>query len=405
MTADPTRETSRRAASPLRRPTALVLGGSAIEIIRSLQLAGIPTAAVVPDNDATRYSSRTDVPFTWDWAQPMHAHNEALAERLIAWASTQPEPPVLFYCSDQALLFVSRHRERLSRAFRLVVPEPDLVESLVDKATFATLARRLSLPVPATTVLDPAASCDGQPPQLDSLGYPLIIKPERRERDWRDVGPTKVKALVIESPARLRETWPRLAQLRRTLLAQRYIGGPESQILSYHCYVRDDGEIVAEFTGQKIRTFPSRCGFTTALRITHDAEVLAAGREQTRRLGLTGVAKFDFKRCPVDHQLYLFEVNARTSLWVHPGARAGVNLSAAIYADLVGEPRPTLRTRPLPVTWVHPKDLFAAREEKLGLTRWALFAASCEAKAFWNWRDPMPFVRMVLSRARSGDFT
>jgi hypothetical protein len=41
----------------------------------------------------------------------------------------------------------------------------------------------------------------------------------------------------------------------------------------------------------------------------------------------------------------------------------------------------------------------------MSVGRWLRFAARCEAKAFWSWRDPMPFVGMAASRARGGEFS
>lgn len=386
-------------------PIALVIGGGAIEVVRSLQIAGLPCAVVSTPGDATKYSTRCTPVFHWDWTQPLEAHDEALADRLVAWARAQPEPPVLFYSSDQALLFVSRHRDRLERGFRISIPDAELVEAMADKGLFSNLAERLSLPVPATTVIPPGLG--DEPPDLTELGYPLIIKPERRDRGWRhicDQGGVKVKALVIEDEQGLREVWPKLAEMGRTLVAQQFVAGPESAIESYHVYSDSHGEIVAEFTGKKIRTYPLECGFTTSLSITDVADVLHAGRKLVELLDLRGVAKFDYKRA-ADGQLYLFEINARTSLWNHPGARAGVNIPAAVYADLTGRPRPALAAHPRPVKWVHPKDVLAARAGGMSVGRWLRFAARCEAKAFWSWRDPMPFVGMAASRARGGEFS
>lgn len=387
-------------------PTALVLGGGAVEVIRSLQLAAIPTAVVSTPSDPSKHSTYARSIFTWDWSQELEAHDEALADRLVAWALTQPEAPVIFYSSDQALIFVSRHRDRLASGFRFAIPDADLVEAMVDKGLFATLADRMSLPVPATTLISPEQAAAGVP-DLSDLGYPLIIKPERRDRSWRDVKDTdeiKVKALVVDSAERLREMWPTVATLGHTLVAQQYVRGAESEIESYHVYADETGEIIAEFTGKKIRTYPVSCGFTTALAITDVPDVLNMGRKLTERLDLRGIAKFDFKRSP-DGELLLFEINARTSLWNHPGARAGVNIPAAVYADLTGRPRPTIAAHPRPVTWVHPKDILAARAGGESMLSWARFALRSKAKAFWNWRDPGPFLGMAMSRARSGDFT
>jgi hypothetical protein len=43
---------------------------------------------------------------------------------------------------------------------------------MADKGLFSNLAERLSLPVPATTVIPPGLG--DEPPDLTELGYPLI---------------------------------------------------------------------------------------------------------------------------------------------------------------------------------------------------------------------------------------
>ena len=60
---------------------------------------------------------------------------------------SQSEQPVLFYEQDEHLQFISRHRERLARAFRFVIADATLVEDLLDKGRFAALAKQHGLPV------------------------------------------------------------------------------------------------------------------------------------------------------------------------------------------------------------------------------------------------------------------
>jgi predicted ATP-grasp superfamily ATP-dependent carboligase len=116
-------------------------------------------------------------------------------------------------------------------------------------------------------------------------------------------------------------------------------------------------------------------------------------------VGLTGVAKVDFKRA-ADGALHLLEVNPRFNLWNYPGAVAGVNLPALVFADLTGAPRPAAgRARP-GVTWCQPvRDLRAARAEGQPLRGWLGFLARCEAPSNPHLTDPLPFVAGLLRRA------
>src|SRR4051794_31800721 len=101
-----------------RRPMALVLGARVIEVVRSLAMEGIPVGVVTPPGDPARWSRYARNVMTWDWMQPAERHDEALADRLVEFGRSQAEKPVLMYCSDQSMVFVSRHRERLAEGFR-----------------------------------------------------------------------------------------------------------------------------------------------------------------------------------------------------------------------------------------------------------------------------------------------
>jgi len=379
-------------------PMALVLGARVIEVVRSLAMEGIPVGVVAPNGDPARWSRYACRPMAWDWMLPGERHDEALAERLVEFGRCQPVTPVLMYCSDQSMIFVSQQRERLARGFRFIVPAAGLVEATEDKARFAVLAAERSLPVPPTVVLD---NWLPEPPsELLDLGLPIIVKPTVRDRTWvRAVG-SSAKAVRIETKEQLLEFWPRLRGLRGQAVAQQSIPGPETAVVSYHVYVDEKGEVAGEFTGRKIRTIPAEYGHTSALTIIDDPEVARLGRQVCQAVALRGVAKLDFKYGP-DGQLYLLEINARLTLWAHPGARAGVNLPAIMYADIVGAPRPGRERTHACLNWVHPKDVLAARAHGISVLEWFRWLwRTHPVKAVWRWDDPLPLLAMVATRVK-----
>jgi len=365
-----------------------------MDLVRPLGLAGIECAVAVQPGAPPRYSRYTRAAL--DWSNPWN-EGDKLVETLIRFAKAQAETPVLFYESDGELLLISRHREQLSEAFRFVIPDQTLVEDLVDKERFQRLAERLSLPVPAARRLRTEEALNADTPDLR---FPIIVKPlTRRPELWRAVV-DEGKALRVNTPEELRSLWPKLAASGVEVLAQELIVGPETQIESYHVYVDDQGEIVGEFTGQKIRTYPREYGDSTALITTDASDVLALGRELVHRIGLRGVAKFDFKRS-ADGALFLLEINPRFNLWHHLGAVAGVNLPALVYGDLTGKPRLPIETARPNLTWCRIwQDAQAARASQAPIARWLSWALRCEAKRLLSWNDPMPFAGAVLWRIR-----
>lgn len=372
------------------RPLACVLGD--MDLVRPLAIAGIRCAVV-----AERGSSTTDSRFVDHVITTGHhgLGDERLVDRLVDFGEAQDEPPVLYYQRDVHALLVSRHRHRLGRAFRIVIADADHVEGLLDKVRFSKLAGALELPVPATVVLDTSR------PIPDGLPYPLIVKPPNRgDGGWARLG-ERGKAVRVDDRRELEASWPRWRGLGTELVAQELVEGPESRIESYHAYVDATGAPVGEFTARKLRTQPREYGFTTAGVITCAPDVIGLGRRVMHALGITGVAKIDFKRTP-DGELRLLEVNPRFNLWHHPGAVAGVNLPALVWADLTGRPRPPVRSPRSGVRWCSAHDRHPAREAGQSLPAWAAWALRCEAKSNFSWDDPALVYRRAWRALRRG---
>jgi predicted ATP-grasp superfamily ATP-dependent carboligase len=356
-----------------------------MDMVRPLALAGIPCAAVAaPGNPVhfSRFTSRT-VQGVDQWTQ-----SGELIDRLLDLARSERLPPVLFYQTDGDLLAVSRHRDRLSTAFRFVLPPASLVEDLVDKSRFQQLAASLDLPVPASHLVRPAVDA----PDTVTLPFPLIVKPLSRAFPAWFAVEEEAKAIRVDDARALADLWPHLARAEIDVLLQELIPGEESRIESHHAYVDATGDIAAEFTGRKIRTYPPEYGHSTAVQTTRASDVAQLGREVLRRLGYRGVAKVDFKR-GADGRLHLLEVNPRFNLWHYVGAVAGVNIPAVVYADLVGAPRPAVGLAREGVTWCRLwPDRSAARAADFPLRRWLPWALRADSWSVIRWDDPLPFV-------------
>lgn len=361
-----------------------------MDLVRPLGLAGVKCAVAVPPGAASRYSRFTV--HSLEWAHPWERPDQ-LVEALVEFGKVQRERPVLFFQSDGDLLLVSRNRDLLQKFFRFAIAEQTLVEDLVDKERFQILAERLQLPVPPAQRL---RSMEDVPEM--TVRFPIIVKPlTRRPELWKSVVDSG-KALRIETLEELRSLWSRLRASGVEMLAQELIPGGESAIESYHVYVDEDGTIVGEFTGRKIRTYPREYGDSTALETTNATDVRMLGRQLVTRLNLRGVAKFDFKRAP-GGELYLLEVNPRFNLWHHLGALAGVNLPALVYNDLMGQPKPEMTTAVAGMRWCRAwQDVLAARQSKVKMIPWVRWTIACDAKRLIAWDDPMPIIGGALWR-------
>ena len=368
---------------------AYVLGD--VDLVVPLGRAGIPVVLVSGSDEPARRSRhvRRWVPAVDHWTQP-----DLLVDRLLQAAGGESPRPVLFVQTDGDLLAVSRRRERLGHAFALPLADADLVEDLVDKARFARLCERLDLPVPPTQVLLPESDEDVR------LEPPLVVKPTTRAGLVR-LGEA-AKAVPVDTAQQLAQVRVRLRAAGVTAVAQERIEGSEQRVESWHGYVDGRGELVAAFTGVKVRTWPAQHGHSTVLATTDADDVRRASEDVVRRIGLTGVAKLDWKRDP-DGRLHLLEVNPRFTLWQHLGAVAGVDLAALVHADCTGRARPPVRPAPPGLVWCDPvRDLRAVLARELPAPAWVRTVLTCDARSGAAGLDVGPLIaRVALHRRRS----
>ena len=373
------------------KPLALVMGD--IDVVQALALAGIRSALYAAPGDPARSSRHVEEALPWvdHWRDP-----QGVVDTLLAFARRQPARPVLVPQTDGDLLAVSRHRAAVAGGLDVVLASEELIEALVDKAAFAAFAARLDLPTPRAAALDPRQEAWHEV----ELRAPFVVKPLVRDlASWAPVE-ADAKAKHVATTRELEALWPQLVELGLPVLVQEAVEGDETRIESFHAYVDPGGRVAGCFTGRKIRTFPTVYGHSTALEVTDERDVERLGRDVLERIDLRGFAKVDFKRGP-DGRLWLLEVNPRATLWHHPGAIAGVNLTALMYADLVGAARPaTGRARP-GVRWVLPlRDARAARAQGVAMGPWLRWMAGCEAISGFSRRDPGPLATAAWAFVR-----
>lgn len=384
MTTRPRRSARARARHDVG---AVVLGG--IDVVTALGLGGIRSTVVSSPADGARFSRYAT---GWRPAPDHWTEAERLVDTLVDLSQGLDRPP-LYFPTDGDLLVVSRHRDRLAAAYRFALADAHLVEDLVDKARFAALARRLGLPVPPTVVLHPDGGTEG--PALSDLRPPLIVKPHTRH----GLGAlrTSAKAVRVDDLPTLHRVWETARRAGAGLVAQELIAGPETRIESHHAYIDAHGQIVAEFTGVKVRTHPHDYGHSTVLATTDSgaeaADVRALGRQVIAQLGVNGLVKLDLKRDAAG-RLHLLEVNPRATLWAHPGILAGIDLLGCVHADLTGTPRPVVSPSRPGVMWCDPLlDLRNVRHGQTGWGEWGRTTWRSAARSGVEGYDPRPLLR------------
>ena len=335
-------------------------------------------------------------------AEPRAAWVEALAALGARLRETHGRRVPLFVGGDESLQAILAHRERLAAEFLLPIAPGGIADALIDKDRFQAFALARGLPVP------PALTWGVN---LRRHVGPVVVKP-RTKRAWHETALCQRlfqgdgKALVFDSGAKA-ASLPLVGLHADELVFQAYVPGRDEDHGSYHGYADASGEILASFTGRKLRTYPVGTGESAFIELTHDPALAAVGFDCARRAGLTGFFKLDFKRDASDGRWWLLEVNARCTLWNYLGAVNRLNLLRVAHDDLVHGRKPEWTRWSTNCRWWSPtldRRAFAElrRRGELGTAGWlASIAGSHTVQDVFAWSDPGPFIKLATARLRS----
>jgi hypothetical protein len=266
-------------------------------------------------------------------------------------------------------LLVARGRERLKSAGTYPVSEPALIETWNDKGKFAALLKELGLPTPPTRLIFSEAD-----PVLDSLAYPVMVKPTC------DEGGHGVRRL--DSRTALDALLPRLARRYGwPLLVQDFVPGSDIDLSA----LADRGRIAA-WTIQK--GHPSR---PDLLEFVEHPRVLEIGAELIRRCKYHGIVHFDLRIDERTGEPTVIEANPRFWFSMRHSMWMGVNFPA-LGLELARGRDPSARFQPVVGLCRDPGLSIKQTFTSLMRGRWGPEGLSRASTAAWHshLRDPLP---------------
>jgi D-aspartate ligase len=382
---------------PRRRLPVVLLGG--LNVARALGLAGIPVVVACSDDEEPALFSRY---CTAIWRLPPLRQAEAVCQSLESLAARlraiYPCSVPLFFSNDDYLRFVNAHRERLEARFRMLLNEEATTLALLDKDRFARFASERGLPVPRDLSWETLATHAG----------PVLVKPATKQ-GW-EARPALAE-LFEGNKARV---WPdgataraeaALARVQSDVVLSEYIEGGDTDLWCFDGVADEHGEVMASHVGRKLRCSPPLTGDSSYIELVDEPQLQRLGREIARAIPLRGIFNMDLKRDPATGRFYLLEINARCNLWLYIGARNGMNLAKVFYEYLVRGDRPREMRYRARYRWIDFKlDRAAYRAlASAGRTTFPGWIASlCAPKVYsvFAWRDPGPFIAMLLHRVR-----
>jgi predicted ATP-grasp superfamily ATP-dependent carboligase len=373
---------------------AVVVGGDyqGLGIVRSLGRHGVPICVVDDEASISRFSRYSThfvrLPNLRDERETVEALIEA-GERLglHGW--------VLYPTREELVATFSRNRSQLSRLFRVPTPEWSSVKWAWDKRNTYQLAKELGIPTPATYYPENV----DQLAELDGLIGPFAVKPAIKEHF---VYATKAKAWGAKNHAELRGLFRKASKLvgPGEVMVQELIPGGGTQQFAYCAFFRD-GEAMGKMVARRLRQHPLQFGRASTYVETVDVPILEEFSERfLRASNYYGLVEVEYKLDPRDGQYKLLDVNARTWGYHSLGARAGVDFSYMLYADLVGLPVSRCKSQ-TGIGWMRmttdlPAALMALLGGDIDFKTYVRSLRDCNVEAVFSLEDPVPGLAEVL---------
>jgi D-aspartate ligase len=293
--------------------------------IRSLGRAGVPVIAVDHRPWALGFRSRYAKRFL---ASDPLEDEAGFVEALVELGDAVGQPMPLFPTHDEHLNALARNLEHLGDRFRYPFPSWSVIEPLQSKRRQLEAAEAIGLSVPQT--LHPRSAAEARA-AAEEMGYPVLVKPSDNvvfKRIYRR------QAFFCSDGAELDRAYG-LAEPYEPMV-QEFIPGGDDCLWTFGTYIAADGEVLAQFSGRKLRQTRRNMGSARIGEAVWDDEVVDAGVAILRELAFYGIAQVEWKRDPRDGRLKLIEVNPRLWQWHELSALSGANIATTAYEDLLG---------------------------------------------------------------------
>ncbi len=373
-----------------KQPYAIIIGldsFTGLQSARILHSNGVPVIGI--SHDGSHSCAKTNVcklKFT------ANLWNDGFIELLEQLGPRFEDKPVLYPCSDQTVMTISQHRDRLLPYYRIALPDHDTLEMLVDKISFYKFAQKEGFPIPQTFFLDDQSNIIEI---AGKISYPCMLKPPFKNLEWLKHAE---KVIKVDSSKSLIETFQRMKPYAEMIILQQWVEGDDTALFSMNGYFNSDNEPLAVFIAQKIRQWPVETGVSCLSIEARNDVILEVSLRLFKHVRFFGLCYLEMKRDAITGEHYIIEPNlGRPTGRSAISEAGGVPLLYTKYCDMVGLPLPPNRTQKYgKAKWIYlRRDLQSAftywKRGQLSFTDWLKSMRGKKRYAIWDWRDPLPF--------------
>ncbi len=371
-------------------PVAIVLarGINALGIVRSLYLQNVRSIIITDSpNDPALLSK-----IPWKKIVIKNLNSERLIEGLTPFFH---KGYVLFGASDYFISLISENKSSLQAHFKILIPDGQLIESLIDKRKELKMIQETGIPLPSSI-----AQLPDNPEHIEeALKFPLIIKP--RLNIYMAIIDSKNK--IINNRNQLNQFYTDYYDHRDKFVIQEIIPGDDSTLWVCNCFFNEHHDLQQSFVFQRLGTSPSHYGVTSFAISKENPPIIAYVKKLGKQLGYTGPAMIEFKYDFRDESYKYIEINPRIGMCNFFDTQCGINNVYATYAYLCGkEPLDISLNQENNRVFIDFYSDFVSRlksNESFGeiIERYSKYARYPRTYAIWWKNDPLP----ILSTSRN----
>jgi predicted ATP-grasp superfamily ATP-dependent carboligase len=395
-------------ATPLHPAFVLGMGMTGLAVARSLGRRGVPVWGFDYEKDQIGFTSRF---CRQETSPPPRECPEALIDFLLCRAEGMVAKPVLMPTSDEFLITISNHREKLGESFLLNLPEESVIERINNKRQFHAMTQQHGIPAPNTYFPE---NHEELARISEKVGYPCIIKGIHSFL-YTDVF---TKALKIENAGELKSIYERHFSSSKDVIVQEIISGPDDQQYSVGSYLNRESKPIAVFTTRKIRQRPVEFGVGTYYETCHVPMLAELSMAFLQEVGYQGLSEIGYKFDSKDQSYKIIEINTRPWIQVAHAFPTGIDFPLIAYQEMTGQTVQPVRSRQGRAKWISLEDDFFAvfgktgylSRREIGLREWIGSLIGKKAYAIFAFDDLKPtavvlsgFLSRMLERLRGGD--
>lgn len=236
-------------------------------------------------------------------------------------------------CGDDYALLLARVKHRLDPAYACVCPEPEVIEGLLDKASFYEQCERTGVAHPRTVAIS-----GPEVPELP-FGAPYVLKPSDPAAYRAHPFEGQKKAYVLADRAQLERTAALVyeAGYPGKMIVQDFIPGDDDRMRVVNGYVRGDGTVSLVALGHPLLEdySPMAIGNYAAILSYGDDDIYDMVERFMHGIPYRGFFNIDMKYDERDGSYRLFEVNPRAGRSSFFATLAGHNLAQYAVDDFI----------------------------------------------------------------------